>query len=155
MTRHVRGRSGYTLIEVMTAIGIVGIVLAAALPHLDPRRQDINTTLQTVIGDLRVARSKAISSGVHFSFNRLDNTHYQLRRHKETGPNEWPVDTIIKTISLPSAVQFWLWPSVLEFNTRGMLVTPNYPATGILGDTSTSTWHAVSIWPSGQVNSDW
>ena len=155
MTGQVRSSAGYTLIEVLTVIGILGIVLAIALPHLDLSRQDIETTAQTVIGDIRVARAKAISSGVHFSFDFVDSEHYEVRRHREGAGDDWPVDTVVKRVTLPGSVEFWMWPDSLEFNTRGMLVQPNYPALGILGDYSTSTWHSLSIWPSGQVNLDW
>ncbi len=154
MTRQVKGSSGYTLIEVMTVIGIVGILLAAALPHLDPRRQDLETILQTMMGDLRVTRAKAISSGVHFSFHRVDEHHYELRRHLQAG-TDWPVESIIKTTTLPSSVSLFTWPDAFEFNTRGMLVTPSTPAFGFIGDYSTTVWHEVLVWPSGQVYADW
>jgi len=155
MTRHRRSISGYTLIEVLTTVCVLGIVLAAALPHLDPRRQDLETTMQSLLGDLRFARAKAISSGVHYSVSRTDSGHYNMNRHRDGGDGTWPVDSVVKTINLPSTVQFWMWPDNIEFNTRGMLVAPAFPVVGIIGDLATSTWHGVDVWPSGQVNQAW
>ena len=155
MTNRITGSFGYTLIEVLTTIGVLGIVLAAALPHLDTRRQDLETTMDSLIGDLRVARAKSIATGVHYSLDRSDTGHYVLNRHIDNGDGTWPIDTAIKTVTLPSTVQFWMWPNDIEFNTRGMLVSPSYPVVGIVGDLGTSRWHGVDIWPSGQVNEAW
>ena len=155
MTSRLQGRLGYTLIEILTTIGVLGILLAAVLPHLDTRRQDLETTMQSLIGDLRVARAKSISTGVHYSVDRTDTGHYLLQRHVDAGNGTWPVDSVVKTVTLPPTVQFFMWPDDIEFNTRGLLVTPSFPVVGIIGDLGTSTWHGVDIWPSGQVNESW
>ena len=44
----------------------VSFFAALGLPHLDTRRQDIQTTAAQVIADYRWARNRAITSGVHF-----------------------------------------------------------------------------------------
>ena len=150
--QRLRSRAGYSLIELLTAVGIFGVLAAAGLPHVDTRRQDIQTVTQQVLSDYRWTRTRAITSGVHFALTwASDGTSYTVQRLKQSGTT-WSLDQVVKTVTLPTTVSHWGWPDSIEFNTRGMMIS-----------TTSATWHGVfdynygayrliAIWPSGQTN---
>ena len=150
-THHLRSRAGYSLIELLTAVAIFAILAAAGLPHLDTRRMDIANTTEQVIADYRWARSRAITSGVHFALAWTAENTYEVRRLKLVGTT-WSVDTVVKTVTLPATVTRWGWPDNVEFNTRGMMISADSAQFQGLWDTKFSSYRLISIWPSGQVN---
>jgi len=150
-THHVRSQSGYTLIELLTAVAIFAILAAAGLPHLDTRRTDISTATEQAISDYRWARSRAITGGVHYSLAWVAQNEYQVQRLKLVGTT-WSLDTVVKDVTLPATVIRWGWPDTAEFNTRGMMVTTDTTNYQGLWDNQFSSWRMISIWPSGQVN---
>src|SRR5262249_29844157 len=88
-TYHVRNRAGYSIVETLTAIAVCGVLTAAALPHIDTRRQDIHTTVQQLVGDYRWARSRAVISGVHYSVEWTSASRYQVKRLKKDVSGAW------------------------------------------------------------------
>jgi len=157
MTKRMASAQGQTLVDFLVAVSIFGVLASSALPHFDPRRQDVNTVLATLQGDFRITRAKAIATGTHFSVNMASVSKFEVRRHREDG-NTWPVDTVINTVQLPDTVLFWMHPSTLEFNTRGMMITQiggePWPVYVYVYDKVGSRLHAFSVWPSGQVNEE-
>ena len=150
-----RGQSGFSLVELMTAVAIFGILIAAGLPHIDTKREDINSATKQIIADYRWARSRAITSGVHFSIKwNSDGSQYQVQRHEQVG-TEWPVEEVVKTVQLPANINFYVWPETNRFNTRGMMVDPTYTLWAVAWDSKFSAYHVVSIWPSGQIYEEW
>lgn len=124
-----RGRGGYSLVEVLVAIGILGILLATALPHMDTRPEGTNAAVQSVMAHLRLARTKAISTGVHYCFHRNASNRYYVRRWKETSsPPFWAGDRNIINYTFPKhvswAIEDYLGPHGphVMFNTRGMSI---------------------------------
>lgn len=152
--QRVRSRSGYSLIELLTAVAIFGILAAAGLPHVDMRRQDINTSTKQVIADYRWARTRAITSGAHFALKWTGTGAYEVDRMKQAPDGTWSVDTAVKQISLPSTIIRTGWPDSVEFNTRGMMVSSNTIVTQSLWDgvSGYATSRVVAIWPSGQTS---
>jgi prepilin-type N-terminal cleavage/methylation domain-containing protein len=149
---HLRGQSGYSLIELLVAIGIFGLLAALGLPHLDTRRQDIQTVTKQVIADYRWARNRAITSGVHFAVEWTSTNSYEIQRMKEVAGGAWAKDVVVKRVTLPTYINtVWYWPSKQEFNTRGMMVTTTYALWQLLWDSNYNGWHMLSIWPSGQI----
>ena len=64
----------------------------------------------------------------------------------------WSKDVTVKSVTLPSYINTqWYWPSVQEFNTRGMMVTATYPLYQMFWDSNYYGWHMLSVWPSGQI----
>jgi hypothetical protein len=136
----------------MTVMGVFGVIAASGLPHFDARRQDINNITNTIIGDLRAARARSITTGTHFAFRLLEDGGYQLERLIEDD-GEWVEDSVAKTVTLPPHVQVTIEEDVdlVEFNTRGMMVSTDGPFSVIVEDTLHEAAHVILIWPSGQV----
>jgi prepilin-type N-terminal cleavage/methylation domain-containing protein len=149
--RHLGNRSGYSLIELLVAVAIFGVLAALGLPHLDTRRQDIQSATKQVIADYRWTRTRAITSGAHFAIEWTSTNSYEVQRMKEV-PGGWAVDTVVKEVTLPSHINTsWFWPAQQEFNTRGMMITTTYPLWQLIWDSDYFGWHMISVWPSGQI----
>jgi Tfp pilus assembly protein FimT len=143
---------GYSLIELLAATATFSILAAAALPHLDIRRQDLNSIAKQVIADYRWTRTRAITSGVHYAVTWTDTGGYEVRRLKQNADSTWSLDLVVKQVSLPSTVSRTGSPNTIEFNTRGMVVgnaaipMPSQTLASYGGSRS------IAIWPSGQID---
>jgi prepilin-type N-terminal cleavage/methylation domain-containing protein len=148
---HVRSRAGYTVIELLVAVAIFAVLAASGLPHIDTRRHDIQSTTQQLISDYRWARSRAITSGVHFALKWTSGSAYQVQRLEQVG-TDWTLDAVVKEVTLPSTVVRSGSPDILEFNTRGMMISTTSTNFQDLTDTKFDTERRIAVWPSGQVN---
>jgi prepilin-type N-terminal cleavage/methylation domain-containing protein len=144
-------QAGYSLIELVVAAGIFGILASAGLPHVDTRRQDLNTSINRAVADLRYARSRAITTGDHFVVVFDGGNRYEIKR-MELGAGGWTPSAVVKTVELPSHIE-WLAGGTdsIEFNTRGMMISAGEPLWPSIWDTLHNHGHQISIWPSGQV----
>jgi Tfp pilus assembly protein FimT len=140
------------MIEAMATIAIAGVVIGSALPHIDTRRQDVNTAINAVIADLRFARARSITTGTHYAFELTDSGTYEVQRLKQNAGGAWVLDEVVKTNALPDHVAIVLpQPVSIEFNTRGMMISSNNTLTLNVSDTTFGASHQLSIWPSGQI----
>lgn len=140
------------MIELMVGVGIFGVLAATGLPHVDTRRQDIQTTTKQIIADYRWTRTRAITSGTHFAVMWTGSKNYEVQRMKQAASGTWSVDEIVKRVELPEHLATaWYWPPTHEFNTRGMMVSTNYTMWQMIWDAKFGSYHLVSVWPSGQV----
>lgn len=144
---------GYSLVELMTVIALFGALVAAGLPHIDPSRQDVNHSLTELIGDLRFARGRAITSGQHYALKMDPAGSYQVQRLMQDADGKWVLDDVAKTVALPSSIELQLPEDVdaVEFNTRGMVVSPSVNFEIHVKDTLHGAEHVIFVWPSGQV----
>jgi len=150
--QRLRSRAGYSLIELLVAVGIFGVLAAAGLPHIDTRRQDVQSATQQLIADYRWARARAITSGTHFAIKWNSSTKYEVQRMRETGPGTWALDTVVKTVVLPADITVqWTFPLTQEFNTRGMMISKTSRIQQMVYDSRFGGWNIISVWPSGQI----
>ncbi len=153
-TRILRSTCGYSLIELLVGISIFGIVALAGLPHIDTRREGINTAVQQVVSDLRWARARSITSGDHYAVALQGSRSYQVQRLTLTTDGDWQVTSVVKTVQLPSQIKFYfveVVPERVEFNTRGMMISHNEPLWPVIADLQHKVEHRLTVWPSGQI----
>jgi type II secretory pathway pseudopilin PulG len=149
-------QTGFSLVELITYVALLGILLAAALPHLELMPSKTNEAVEKFLADVRFARAKAIATGSHVCVHRVASNRYQVRRLKLQG-SSWVLDKVLRDVTLPQGVSWWMNTDTgghLKFNTRGLQVAfanPNNPYAlyTYFGDSQGSS-HAVSVWPSGQ-----
>ncbi len=146
---------GFTLIELLVAVSIFGVVAIAGLPHINTGREDINTSVQRIMSDMRYARGRAITSGEHYAVEWTSANTYQIQRMIQDGTGgPWVVDDVERSIQLPTHVAFDLGDEGverLEFNTRGMMVSSDQPLRPVVADRHHLVERHLSIWPSGQI----
>jgi type II secretion system protein H len=60
-----RGRAGFTLVEMMVLVGIFGLVVALAIPNVASyvRSNQLDTSVDRMAADLNLARTMSITNG--------------------------------------------------------------------------------------------
>ncbi len=146
------GMAGYSLMELLTVVSILGALGAMTLPHIDTRRQDIQSVTAQVVADYRWARTRAITSGDHFGITWTNGgSAYRVNRLKQSAAGVWEVQAVAREVVLPNHITAPGIPPPAEFNTRGVLVSATAPIQLSLQDTQFQTSRALRVWPSGQV----
>ncbi len=146
-----RRDAGYSVIELLTVISVVGIFLGSNLVHYDPRREDINTALQSALSDVRAARSAAITSGKHVAVQLYAPSAWSILR-MDDGGGTWTPVAELKAVALPTGVTVSTTATnpMVEFNTRGLVVNHDTTVQVTLNDQFGAA-RQVTIWPSGEV----
>ena len=83
---------GYSLVEVIVAMGIFAVVARIAIPHFDARRMRINTAQQLVASSLRLARAKAITKSVHYRVDFTNANQLQVAPMIQDVNGNWSID---------------------------------------------------------------
>ena len=160
---------GYSLVEVVVAMVLFGLLARIAVPHLDKRRMQITAAQRLVIASLRLARAKAITKSVHYRVDFISANQLQVAQMASDGAGGWAIDNTKKNaISLPPNTHFAsgtqcssssaIINTNIEFNSRGI-------PTNLAGASLTlaaavqialiddfGTCKALQAWPSGQIN---
>lgn len=97
-----RGEGGFSLVEAVVALVILGILLAAVLPYLTPRPMNLRADTNDLIANLRLARDLAISRTTRYRVVVTSRTSYVLQR-LDQGTGQWVLE---RTIRLRENVQF-------------------------------------------------
>jgi len=144
---------GYSLLEMMIAIGILAILVRTAISDINSPRLQIASSQVQVVGQLRLARMKAITTVSHYSVSFTSASQLNVYPMTYNGTT-WQLGTTpINTITLPAAVTFASATvgTRIEFNSRGMIANSSAVVQLNLNDTFNQT-RSVQAWPSGQVN---
>lgn len=127
-----RSKCGITLIELMTAVVIIGIVTALAAPTFDRTIQRIKFRGQTkdMVSTLRTARSLAItekaSYGVHFDY---EARIISLFKDLSSLPNysfDPGADSVARADTLPTEYEYLF----ATFDNSSVVFQPNGSASG-------------------------
>jgi len=75
-----RNSSGFTLIEMMVVIGIIGVIIAIAVPNFAAMQAKarIRAGAYEIAQDLRQIRERALSIGREYSVGRKDDRSYRI-----------------------------------------------------------------------------
>jgi prepilin-type N-terminal cleavage/methylation domain-containing protein len=144
---------GFSLIEMLVSIAILGILAATAISNTKAARIQIANAQSQLVGQLRLARMKAITTVSHCAVSFTSTNQFKVYPMTYNGTTWQLATTPINTVTLPSAVSF---PSAvvgtkIEFNSRGMVVGSTAVTQVNLTDSFGQT-RSLQAWPSGQVN---
>lgn len=125
--RHTKygGEAGFTMIEILTVVGIIALLAAIAAPNILGylRTYSMRAAAQEVVGEIQTARAKAImrnvNQGVVFWVMGPDTYRYVIEDdlQPQTAPNwgaarknlsdpDWPAGNLGPVKRLPSGVTF-------------------------------------------------
>lgn len=164
------GQRGFTMVELMVALGVVAIVLSTSLPLLfnSQRAYWLMNDTRTIADQLTMARMRAASefTQVRLNFN-LNNGSYQLQLWDKTtntfdrteGGTQYlsgATNFSFGGISTPAGSQTTIQESPqIIFNSRGVAVDSTGAATGnyaIYLRNNEGQTSAVTVAASGKVN---
>ncbi|HET7321228.1 MAG TPA: prepilin-type N-terminal cleavage/methylation domain-containing protein [Longimicrobiaceae bacterium] len=118
-----RDRRGYTLLELMTVVLLLGILAALAAPRLSRAVQDSRTggALNRLVSEIAVARQLAVTEGGRTRLTLSAPASYTLSRVDASGS-----ETVVRTANLQAdypGVAFDLSGGAvaLEFSSRGLV----------------------------------
>jgi prepilin-type N-terminal cleavage/methylation domain-containing protein len=142
---------GFTLIELLVTVGIMGVLMAIAMPIMPRSNYALWTAQEQLLADLRTTRMDALTKGDHFRFDITSTNTYAEYRMSLVGNNWVAAGTPVRSRKLPNGVTFGGSGNSFEFNTRGLMLNPGAAATLTMTESYTGHARAITIWPSGQV----
>jgi hypothetical protein len=149
--------AGFSLVELLVILGIVGILVAIAVPTTNRSMLNLSYSMGEFESNVRVARGNANGRGVHYRVT-LHSDYYEIDRLHVSG-GAWIHDPAfsVQTISLPPHVTITTGAGQsFEFNSRGLLqpVAVGTPAVQVdvtMRDSRSDETKTVGVWPSGQI----
>jgi hypothetical protein len=136
----------------LVSIALFSVLLGVAIPKAPQRPFVLWQANQQLLGDIRQTRADALTKGEHFRLTVTGGSSYYAQRLTLVG-NEWtPIGPQIRSRTMPYGISFTSGVGAsFEFNTRGLLVTPEAAAVIQIHDSITGITRRTTIWPSGQV----
>ncbi|MCX8071788.1 MAG: prepilin-type N-terminal cleavage/methylation domain-containing protein [Candidatus Binatia bacterium] len=125
-----REASGYSLIELLTALGVVSVVAAVSVPQLSAYavRYRLSSAANQLAVDLARARMKAIGENlyvrVQFGAQNIGTLGYGSTYQLSTSNDGVTFTNVGPPTSIPSGVSFYASPQTVTFNRQGMAGGP-------------------------------
>ena len=145
------GVRGYTLLQVIIVVAIMGIAVALAFPMLNSKPVNLSADLQDLSLNLQVAREFGISRSQHYRvrvFSSGPPYRYAIEGYNGTA---W---VTARTITLRTNIVFTgaTLGMTAEFDTRGLLVSTSPPLVFTLRDTARNWTKTVTVNAVGMVD---
>jgi prepilin-type N-terminal cleavage/methylation domain-containing protein len=135
-----RSKPGFTIVEVLTIVTILGILFMIAYPRFTDVKKLSRTTSRELVTDLRYTRSKAISTGSAYYLKLLPSspyTEYKIFDHSDTQVGE--------TQPIPSGVTCTASTNIFSFNYLGSCNNGNNGTITLVGEGVTWTVSVVGF----------
>ena len=145
------GVRGYTILQLIIVVALMGIVVSLALPALNSRPTYLRADLQDLSLNLQVAREFGISR----------SQHYRVRVFSSGPPYKYAIEgyngsawVTARTITLRPKITFTgaTLGLTAEFDTRGLLVSASPPLVFTLTDTARNWTKTVTVNAVGMVD---
>ncbi len=102
------------------------------------------------LGDMRRARTDSLTKGDHFQLAMTGPNSYSVFR-MQFQAGGWVRGAAVLNRTLPATSPSVPSQGPFEFDTRGLLVTPNATTPVAMNDSHTGHTRGVQVWLSGQV----
>jgi len=90
MTRRIAHRSGFTLIEVILVLLVLGVLAAVVIPRVGNLGDDVRAEAERLRANLRYAQSLAMTGNTADWSVLISPQSYQLQRNGQPAPVNWP-----------------------------------------------------------------
>ncbi len=146
-TGHRHDQRGLSLIELVVVVALLALLLTLALARFSRAGRDLPAAASNLLGDIRVARTLAISRNLHYRVRVAAAGQYVLERDLN---DDGIFEGIERTAALPSQVVFANdLGAFVEYDSRGFVTNPVGGCSFRLQDNRTSQTRSVQVLGSG------